>query len=90
MIGWIILFIITGVYTGLIIGYLIKDEGVSVNVNVLSGMITALLCGFIGMMFGFGSGLFFAFAGSLASLFIINVFHQHHIEDLPPVHPYDS
>lgn len=38
--------------------------------------------GFIGVQFGLNDGLWFSFIATWPFLFLINVFHQHHIEDV--------
>ncbi|MDZ7691086.1 MAG: hypothetical protein U5K69_08105 [Balneolaceae bacterium] len=74
-------FISLGITVGWLFGYYIKKEGRSMNANMTWGTAGALVVGSMGIVLGFGDGLLFAFMGTLAVLFIANVFHQHHEED---------
>ena len=78
-------FIIVGVIVGFIIGMLIKREGISWYNNLIWGAISGILNGYIGLFFLPGDGVFFAFQGTWAFLFLMNVFHQHHVEDILPL-----
>lgn len=75
-------FISIGLMLGLITGVVIGTEGMSVYKNLFWGVISANIMGFIGISAGLGDGLLFSFVGTLAYLFLVNVFHQHHQEDL--------
>ena len=75
-------FIALGLTVGMIFGMVIKSEGRSMAANMTWGTIGATLMGSFGILLGLGDGLLFAFVGSLAVLFIANVFHQHHKEDI--------
>lgn len=75
-------FIALGLTVGWVFGYIIKSEGRSLKANITWGITGTLVIGTIGIWFGFGDALLFSFVGSLAVLFIANVFHQHHEEDM--------
>lgn len=75
-------FITLGLTIGIIIGRLMKNEGISVYGNLTWGVIGSLIGGTIAIIFQLGDGLIFALMSCLAMLFLVNVFHQHHIEDL--------
>lgn len=75
-------FIALGLTVGLLFGYAIKSEGRSIYANMNWGIAGAVVSGTIAIYFGFGDGLLFAFAGTLAVLFLANAFHQHHEEDV--------
>lgn len=71
-----------GLVIGLLYGLIIKKEGISVAGNILWGVISSVLTGSLGIWLNFGDGLLFAFMYTIAFLFIVNVFHQHHEEDI--------
>jgi hypothetical protein len=75
-------FITVGLLIGLITGSTIKNEGVSFNANLFWGVVSGIINGYIGLWFLPGDGVFFAFQGTWAFLFIINAFHYHHVEDV--------
>ena len=75
-------FITLGLVIGLIVGVVMGKEGTSVTVNLVWGVIAAILTGIIGIILHFGDGLLFSMAGTLAILFLVNAFHQHHKEDI--------
>lgn len=75
-------FITMGLLVGWIFGMLIKREGRSLKANMSWGTAGAVVVGSIAVWLGFGDGLLFAFVGTLGVLFIANVFHQHHEEDI--------
>lgn len=75
-------FLTTGMLVGLAFGLFIKKEGISVTANILWGMLAAVLTGSIGIIMELGDGLIFAFLYTIAFLFIVNVFHMHHLEDI--------
>ncbi len=75
-------FIALGLLLGLLFGLIIKKEGVGVQTNIFWGVIASVLTGSLGVILNFGDGLLFAFVYTLAFLFIVNVFHHHHKEDL--------
>jgi uncharacterized membrane protein YeaQ/YmgE (transglycosylase-associated protein family) len=75
-------FISTGLLIGLSARLIIKNEGVSLWTNLIWGIIGAVISGTVGINFSIGDGVLFAFIGTPAFLFLINVFHQHHVEDL--------
>jgi len=75
-------FISMGLFVGLIMGHIVGKEGMSVEGNILFGAIGAVIMGIIGIWAGFSDGLWFSFFTLIAFLFIVNVFHQHHVEDI--------
>lgn len=71
-----------GLIVGFITGIFIRSEGISLFGNLIWGALGALLMGFIGINLGIGDGLLFAFIATLPLLFLVNVFHRHHQEDI--------
>jgi hypothetical protein len=71
-----------GAVIGFIFGVVIKKEGVSLEANLFWGVVGAILMGAIGFNRGLGDGVLFSFMATWVFLFLINVFHQHHTEDL--------
>ncbi len=71
-----------GALAGFVFGLIIGKEGVSVEANVFWGVVGAILIGIIGLNTGLGDGVFFSFMATWAFLFLINVFHQHHVVDV--------
>ncbi|MDR8393268.1 hypothetical protein NC796_19090 [Aliifodinibius sp. S!AR15-10] len=75
-------FISIGITVGLVFGMIIKNEGRSLYANITWGTVGAVVVGSIGIWLGFGDSVIFSLVGSLTVLFIANVFHQHHKEDI--------
>lgn len=75
-------FIALGITVGMVFGMFIKREGRTMIANIIWGTAGALVNGTAALWLGLGDGLLFAFVGTLAVLFIANVFHQHHKEDI--------
>ncbi|NGP76552.1 hypothetical protein G3570_07905 [Balneolaceae bacterium YR4-1] len=75
-------FITLGLVIGLTVGVIMGKEGTGVPVNIIWGVAAAILTGVIGIKLNFGDGLLFSMAGTLAVLFLVNAFHQHHAEDI--------
>jgi uncharacterized protein YacL len=75
-------FITLGLIIGLTVGVIMGKEGTTVTVNLIWGVIGAIMTGIIGIVLNFGDGLLFSMAGTLAILFLVNAFHQHHKEDV--------
>lgn len=75
-------YISIGLIIGMIMGLIMRKEGVSMRGNIFFGVIGAILLGRIGAIMGLGDGLFFSAVALLPFLFLINVFHQHHEEDI--------
>ena len=75
-------YISVGLIVGLSMALIIRKEGVSFGANILFGVIGSSLIGIIGLFTGIGDGVFFSFLGIWLFLFLVNVFHQHHKEDL--------
>ena len=75
-------FITLGLLVGWVFGITIKNEGRSLAANMTWGTVGAVLVGCFAIWLGLGDGLLFSFMGTLGVLFIANVFHQHHKEDI--------
>ena len=75
-------FITLGLILGAIFGSIIKKEGITIIANLVWGTIGSVLTGSVALVLGFSDGLMFALVGTLAVLFLVNVFHQHHQEDV--------
>lgn len=75
-------FITAGMLVGTIFGFYLRREGVSVLTNIIGGIFSAIVMGIIGISFNLGDGLLFSVIGTLAILFLLNAFHQHHKEDI--------
>lgn len=75
-------FVALGLTIGAIFGLVITSYGVSVRANIAWGIGGAVITGTLGIMMGLGDGLLFALAGTMAMLYLVNVFHQHHVEDV--------
>lgn len=71
-----------GAAVGFIFGVIIRKEGVSVEANLFWGVVGAIIMGVIGFDTGIGDGVLFSFMATWTFLFLINVFHQHHVEDV--------
>ena|SRR6056297_2658630 len=71
-----------GLFVGFLFGLIIEREGISLEANVFWGCVGGILMGIIGLIFGIVDGVFFSFFTNWAFLFLINVFHQHHVEDI--------
>ncbi|HKK46633.1 MAG TPA: hypothetical protein VJ964_14000 [Balneolaceae bacterium] len=71
-----------GSITGWLTGYLMGKEGMSKYSNALWGVFGSLSVGLVALLVGVSSALLYAFIGTLATLFIANVFHSHHQEDI--------
>jgi hypothetical protein len=76
-------YISIGLLIGYILGLIIGREGVSLSANMFWGVVGANIMGMIGIYMGLGDGLWFSFIATWPFLFLINVFHQHHKEDIP-------
>ncbi|PAU93155.1 hypothetical protein CK503_13430 [Aliifodinibius salipaludis] len=74
--------LVLGATEGWVIGYIIGDEGITVRSNVVWGLIGAPVVGICGLYVEISGVLLFAFMGTLAILFLANVFHLHHVEDI--------
>jgi len=83
--GSLFSFITIGLLVGFIVGSVIKEEGISLYANLFWGSVGGIINGWIGLWLLEGDGVFFAFQGTWAFLFIMNVFHQHHVEDILPL-----
>lgn len=75
-------FISLGLIMGWLTGKIIKEKGISLYANLVWGMAGAVISGSTGIIFEMGDGLLFAVAGTSCILFLVNVFHLHHKEDL--------
>ncbi len=74
--------IVLGATTGWVIGYIIGHEGIPLISNVIWGLVTAPIIGVCALYLELSGVLVFAFIGTLATLFLANVFHLHHVEDI--------
>ncbi|MEX0906178.1 MAG: hypothetical protein WD604_09340 [Balneolaceae bacterium] len=75
-------FISVGLAVGFTVHLIIRNEGISLWGNLIWGVIGAIFAGTMGLYFNLGDGVLFSFIGTLLILFDVNVFHQHHVEDL--------
>ena len=75
-------FISVGLIVGFIIGIFIDGEGVSLKANLFWGVVSAIIMGEIGVQLGLGDGVWFSFVATWPFLFLVNAFHQHHVEDI--------
>jgi hypothetical protein len=75
-------FISIGIMIGFILGLIIGDEGMRLGPNIFWGAVGSVMMGLIGIWMGLGDGIWFAFLALWPFLFLINVFHQHHEEDI--------
>ncbi len=74
--GTAIFFLIAiGLIAGTIVQLFIWNKGVSFITNLVTGVFGSVVVGSISMFLNFPAGLLFGFLGSLAILFITNVFH---------------
>jgi len=74
--GTAIFFLIAiGLIAGTIVQLFIWNKGVSFITNLVTGVLGSVVVGSISMFLNFPAGLLFGFLGSLAILFITNVFH---------------
>ncbi|MGD8428620.1 MAG: hypothetical protein PVH63_13435 [Balneolaceae bacterium] len=71
-----------GSLTGWIVGYVMGHEGRPLYSNIVWGTAGSLSVGLVALWLNLGGVLLFAFMGTLATLFITNVFHTHHTEDI--------
>ncbi|MGM0589057.1 MAG: hypothetical protein ACQETE_11615 [Bacteroidota bacterium] len=70
-----------GLFVGGTVGRFIEWEGISFYANIIWGAFSAVITGNIAVIFGIGDGVLYAMLGTVAVLFLVNVFHQHHEED---------
>lgn len=75
-------FLALGSLIGLLVGMVMGKEGAGRLANLIGGVTGAVGVGILAIMLGFGDGLLFATAGTLCILFLVNAFHQHHVEDV--------
>lgn len=75
-------YISVGLIVGLANSVIIGKEGVRFISNIIFGVIGAVIMGMIGFAAGLGDGVFLSFIATWLFLFIVNVFHQHHKEEL--------
>lgn len=73
--------LVLGATTGWAIGYWVGHEGITLMGNVVWGTAGAVVVGIMGLYLQLSGVLLFAMMGALATLFLANVFHQHHVED---------
>ncbi len=78
MIFWLIS---VGLVAGALTKVSIWKQGVELVPNLIAGVIGALVVGSVAVMINMPGSLVFGFLGSLAVLFILNVFYLHSDED---------
>jgi len=71
-----------GSIAGLVVGSIIGKEGVSFGANLVWGICGGVIMGVIGLYMGLQDGIWFSFLAVWPFLFIVNVFHYHHVEDV--------
>jgi len=74
--------LVLGATTGWIVAYWVGHEGITMVSNIIWGTFGAVVIGMLGVYLQLTGVLLFAMMGTLATLFIANVFHLHHIEDI--------
>ncbi|MDZ7681906.1 MAG: hypothetical protein U5J63_09410 [Fodinibius sp.] len=74
--------IVLGSTTGWVVGYWVGHEGVNLIANLWWGTVGAVVVGIMGLYLQLSGVLLFALMGTLATLFLANVFHLHHVEDI--------
>ncbi|MDZ7657976.1 hypothetical protein [Fodinibius sp.] len=74
--------LVLGATTGWIVGYIIGEQGITLKSNVIWGAIGAPLVGVCALYVAISGILLFSLLGTLAILFLANVFHLHHDEDI--------
>lgn len=81
--GYVLFSLITiGLTIGAVVGQVIKEEGINFYANVVVGVTGCVGLGILAIMMGFQDGLLIASVETLALLFLVNVFHYHHVEDI--------
>ena len=75
-------YMFVGLIVGLSMAVIIGKEGISFIASIIFGVIGGLALGVIGLVTGIGDGVFFSFVGTWLFLFLINVLHQLHMEEL--------
>jgi hypothetical protein len=74
--------LVLGATTGWLVGYIMGHEGITLTSNVVWGTLGAPIVGICALYVGISGVLVFALLGTLAMLFLANVFHLHHVEDI--------
>lgn len=74
--------LVLGATTGWIVGYIIGKEGITLTSNVIWGTIGAPIVDVCALYVQVSGVLVFSLLGTLAMLFLVNVFHLHHVEDI--------
>jgi hypothetical protein len=74
--------LVLGATTGWVVGNIVGHEGITVRANIIWGMVGAVTIGVMGFWLQLSGVLLYAFMGTLATLFLANVFHLHHVEDV--------
>jgi uncharacterized membrane protein (DUF2068 family) len=82
-------FLTVGLTVGALVGKIIEWEGVSLFANMIWGGFAGVISGSIAVIMQIGDGILFSFLGTIAVLFLVNVFHQHHKEDVFGEEPTD-
>lgn len=71
-----------GALVGWVLSHFIKHEGITLKANIIWGMVGAVSVGLCALYVEISGVLLFAFLGTMAILFLANVFHLHHVEDI--------
>lgn len=71
-----------GAITGWTVGYAMGNEGITRTSNLIWGIAGSLVIGIIALLLQLMGAFLYAFLGTLATLFLANVFHLHHVEDI--------
>lgn len=74
--------IVLGITTGWILGYSVGHEGINLASNMIWGTIGAVGVGSIAIVLNIGGVLLYSFMGTMAMLYLANVFHLHHEDDI--------
>lgn len=74
--------IVMGATIGWVHGYLIGHEGITLISNIIWGIAGSVASGVVALIIGVSGVFLFGLMYTLAALFIANVFHLHHVEDI--------
>lgn len=74
--------LVLGATTGWLMGYWVGHEGITLVANIIWGTAAAVVVGVLGLLLELSGALLFGWMGALAILFVANVFHLHHVEDV--------
>lgn len=71
-----------GLLAGLVMRLVINTEGVSLEANIIWGVTASVILGTVFSILELAGGLLFTLISTLAVLFLVNIFHLHHEEDI--------